>query len=56
MELPKEIPIPMTREEKMEAYKEAKRLMFLRTISLAALISGFVMSVLLVLLLVFKVM
>ena len=56
MELPKDIAAPMIREDMMEAYKEAKRWMFLRTIILAGLISGFVMSVFLVLLLAFKVM
>ena len=39
-ELPGDIPIPLTKEDKMEAYKEAKRLMFLRTIILAAIISS----------------
>jgi hypothetical protein len=38
-DLPGDIPIPLTKEDKMEAYKEAKRLMFLRTIILAAIIS-----------------
>jgi len=39
-ELLGDIPIPLTKEDKMEAYKEAKRLMFLRTIILAAIISS----------------
>ena len=39
-ELPGDIPIPLTKEDKMEAYKEAKRLMFLRTVILAAIISS----------------
>lgn len=55
-ELPKDIPIPLTREDEMEAYKEAKRLMFLRTIILAGLISGGLITVFLVSLLAFKVM
>lgn len=39
IELPEDIPIPLTKEDRMEAYKEAKRLMFLRTVLLAVLIS-----------------
>ncbi|NIM95817.1 MAG: hypothetical protein GTO18_19120 [Anaerolineales bacterium] len=39
MELPEDIQIPLTEEDKMEAYKEAKRLMFLRTIILTITIS-----------------
>jgi len=34
-----DIPVPLTKEDRMEAYKEAKRLMFLRTIILAGIIS-----------------
>jgi hypothetical protein len=56
MELPKDIPVSLTKEDKMEAYKEAKRLMFLRTIILAAIISSSLIVTLLVSLLVFRVM
>jgi hypothetical protein len=35
MELPEDIPIPLTKEDKMEAYREAKRFIFLRTAKLA---------------------
>ena len=38
-ELHRKIPIPLTKENQMEAYKEARRLMFLRTIILAGIIS-----------------
>ena len=39
MELSEDIPLPLTEEDKMEAYKEAKRLMFWRTVIVAGLIS-----------------
>lgn len=39
-ELPAEAPAPVTWEDKMKAYKEAKRLMLIRTVILAAIISG----------------
>ena len=39
IELPEEIPVPLTEEDKMAAYKEAKRLMFWRTVIVAGLIS-----------------
>jgi anti-sigma factor RsiW len=39
IELPGDIPVPMTMEDKMEAYKEAKRLMLIRTVFLGVLIS-----------------
>ena len=39
MDLPKDIPIPLTKEDRMEAYREAKRLMFRRTVILAITIS-----------------
>jgi hypothetical protein len=39
MELPEDIPIPLTEEDKMEAYKEAKQLLFRRTVIWAALIA-----------------
>jgi len=45
-ELPGDIPIPLTKEDKMEAYREAKRLMFLRTIILAGIISFSVIAAL----------
>jgi hypothetical protein len=37
--LPKDIPIPLTKEDEMEAYREAKRFIFLRTAILAISIS-----------------
>jgi anti-sigma factor RsiW len=36
--LSEEVPIPITQEDQMEAYKEAKRLMFWRTVVVAGLI------------------
>jgi hypothetical protein len=45
-ELPEDVPIPLTKEDKMEAYREAKRLMFLRTIILAGIISFSVIAAL----------
>lgn len=45
MELPGDTPVPLTREDKMEAYKEAKRLLFQRTITLAAIISASVLFI-----------
>ena len=39
IELPEDIPVPLTKEGQMEAYKEAKRYMFLRTVVLAITIS-----------------
>lgn len=38
-ELSRDIPVPLTKEDEMQAYKEAKRLMFLRTIVIAITIS-----------------
>ena len=46
MELPQDIPIPLTKEDKMEAYREAKRFIFLRTAILAISISFTVVCVL----------
>ena len=46
IELPEDIPIQLTKEDKMEAYKEAKRLMFLRTVILAVVISVAVLGLL----------
>ncbi len=39
IELSEDIPVPLTKEDKMETYREAKRLMFLRTVILAITIS-----------------
>jgi anti-sigma factor RsiW len=39
IELPEDIPVPLTKEDKMEAYREAKRLMLWRTVILAITIS-----------------
>jgi hypothetical protein len=46
MELPEDIPIPLSKEDKMEAYREAKRFIFLRTAILAISISFTVVCVL----------
>lgn len=46
LELQKDIPVPLTKEDEMDAYKEAKRLMTQRTIILAALISVAVLTLL----------
>jgi len=39
MELSEDIPVPLTKEDKLNAYKKAKRLINLRTVILAVLIS-----------------
>ena len=39
MELPEDIPIPLSKEDQMEAYKEAKRLLLQRTVIWAGLIA-----------------
>jgi len=39
MEIPGEIPVPLTEENQMETFREAKRLMSQRTIVLAGLIA-----------------
>ena len=39
MDLPEDIPVPITMEDKMKAYREAKRFIFLRTAVLAVTIS-----------------
>ena len=39
LEMREEIPVPLTKEDKMEAYEEAKRLMFRRIFILAVVIS-----------------
>jgi anti-sigma factor RsiW len=44
MELPEDIPIPLSKEDQMEAYKEAKRLLFQRTIIWAGLIAFALLS------------
>jgi len=56
MKLPKDIPMSLTKEKSMEVYKEAKRLMFLRTVVLATIISSSIIVVFLVSLLAFRVM
>lgn len=45
-----DIPVPITKEDQMEAYKEAKRLMLIRTIGLAAIISSSLVVVMLIIL------
>jgi anti-sigma factor RsiW len=37
--LPEDIPVPLTKENQMEAYKDAKRYMFWRTVILAVVIA-----------------
>jgi anti-sigma factor RsiW len=37
--LPEDIPVPLSKEDQMEAYKEAKRYIFWRTIILAVVIA-----------------
>ena len=44
LRLPEDAPVPLTWEDKMKAYKEAKRYMFMRTIFLAAIISFSVLA------------
>jgi anti-sigma factor RsiW len=39
MELAEDIPIPLAKEDRMEAYREARRIMLLRTVILAIVIS-----------------
>lgn len=46
MKLPDDAPVPLTWEDKMEAYKEAKRLMLVRTIMMAGIISVSVLALL----------
>jgi hypothetical protein len=38
-DLSKDIPVPLTKEDEMEAYKEAKRLMLVRTVVIAITVS-----------------
>jgi len=44
MKLPDNAPVPLTWEDKMDAYKEAKRLMLIRTIMMAGIISGSILA------------
>jgi anti-sigma factor RsiW len=44
MELPEDIPAPLTEDDKMEAYKEAKRLLFRRTVIWAGLLAFALLS------------
>ena len=44
LELPGEAPVPLTKEDEMDAYKEAKRLLLQRTIIVAAIISASLMA------------
>jgi len=46
MELPEDAPFPLTQEDMMNAYKEAKRFMFWRTIILAGIISFSTLAIL----------
>ena len=46
IELTEDVPVPLTREGKMEAYREAKRYMFLRTVVLSVTIAVGVIAVL----------
>ena len=43
-EFPRDIPVPLTKEDQMTAYKEAKRLMLIRTVVLATIISFSVLA------------
>ena len=44
MELSEDIPIPLAKEDQMEAYKEAKRLLFQRTLIWAGVIAFALLS------------
>jgi anti-sigma factor RsiW len=44
MELSEDVPVPLSKEDQMEAYKEAKRLLFQRTIFWAGLIAFALLS------------
>ena len=44
--LPGETPVPLTEEDNMKAYKEAKRLLLQRTIIIAAIISASAVAIL----------
>jgi hypothetical protein len=43
-ELPEDIPVPLSKEDQMEAYKEAKRLLFRRTVIWAGLLAFAILS------------
>ncbi|UCF06971.1 MAG: hypothetical protein JSV33_08125 [bacterium] len=45
-ELPGESPVPLNKEDEMETYKEAKRLLFQRVMVIAALLAASVVAVL----------
>ena len=44
MEISEDIPVPVSKEDQMEAYKEAKRLLFQRTVVWAGLIAVVLLS------------
>ena len=44
MEFSEDIPVPVSKEDQMEAYKEAKRLLFQRTVMWAGLIAVALLS------------
>lgn len=44
MELPEDIPIPVSKEDQMQAYKDAQRLLFRRTVIWAAVIAFALLS------------
>jgi len=46
VELPQDIPVPLTKEDKMDAFEEAKRQLFRRTIIWAGLIAFALLSML----------
>jgi hypothetical protein len=56
IELSKDIPVPLTQEDEMEAYKEAKRLLFWRTVVVAVVISATLLCLMAFALLAFRVM
>ena len=43
-----EVPIPQSQEEIMEAYKKANKMMVIRTLGLAVVIAGTILSILLI--------
>lgn len=42
-EIPKDVPVPLAKEDQMEAYKEAQRLLLVRTVIMAVAISAVLM-------------
>lgn len=56
VDLSADVPVPLTEEDQMEAYKEAKRLLFWRTIVVAAILSLTIMGVLAFTMLIFFMM